>query len=36
MKFIYKETGKIFNTRKEAKEYFGSRKYNYLLKNNKF
>lgn len=36
MKFIYKDTGQIFENRKEAKLYFGNKKYNSLLKNNRF
>lgn len=36
MKFIYRETGKIFNNRKEAKLYFCNKRYDFLLKNNRF
>lgn len=36
MKFIYKDTGQIFENRKEAKLYFGNKRYNSLLRNNRF
>ena len=36
MKFIYKETGQIFENRKEAKIYFGNERYNHLLHNRQF
>lgn len=36
MKFIYKDTGQIFESRKQAKIYFGNQRYNSLLKNSRF
>ena len=36
MQFIYKDTGQVFENRKEAKLYFGNKRYNSLLRNNRF
>lgn len=36
MKFIYKDTGKVFENRKEAKLYFGNKRYDILLRTGRF